>query len=198
MIDVENVFRRLSENRALGSPRRAFDVVLDASLEVGSAVVYATFVVALVFLPILTMSGVQGRIFEPLGMAYIFAIMASLAVALTLTPALCLMMPPGTDARAETAFVRRLKQRHQKLLEGASANPDLVIGGAAALCLLALGALPFFGGSFLPLLWEKTFVVHMATLPGTSLEESLRAGAEVTRALLQNERCAESRSRRAR
>src|SRR5713101_9628183 len=92
IIDVENVFRRLSENRALGSPRRAFDVVLDASLEVRSAVVYATFVVALVFLPILTMSGVQGRIFEPLGMAYIFAIMASLAVALTITPALCLMM----------------------------------------------------------------------------------------------------------
>ncbi len=186
IIDVENVFRRLSENRALPSPRRAFDVVLEASLEVRSAVVYATFVVALVFLPILTMSGVQGRIFEPLGMAYIFAIMASLAVALTLTPALCLLMLPGAEARTETAFVRRLKERHQKLLEGASANPDLVIGGAAALCLLAIGALPFFGGSFLPQLWEKTFIVHMATLPGTSLEESLRAGAEVTRALLQN------------
>ena len=189
IIDVENVFRRMSENRALGSPRRAFDVVLNASLEVRSAVVYATFVVALVFLPILTMSGVQGRIFEPLGMAYILAIMASLGVALTLTPALCLIMLPGAGARAETAetaFVRRLKERHQKLLEGASANPDLVIGGAAALCLLALGALPFFGGSFLPQLWEKTFVVHMATLPGTSLEESPRAGAEVTRALLED------------
>jgi Cu/Ag efflux pump CusA len=92
IIDAENVFRRLGENRALGHPRRAFDVVLDASLEVRSAVVYATFVVALVFLPILTMSGVQGRIFAPLGMAYIFAIIASLAVALTVTPALCLMM----------------------------------------------------------------------------------------------------------
>src|SRR6266404_1341558 len=126
IIDVENVFRRLSENRALGNPRRAFDVVLDASLEVRSAVVYATFVVALVFLPILTMSGVQGRIFEPLGLAYIFAIMASLAVALTLTPALCLMMLPRADARTETAFVRRLKERHQKLLEAASANPALV------------------------------------------------------------------------
>src|SRR5713101_4438507 len=186
IIDAENVFRRLNENRALGNPQRPFNVVLDASLEVRSAVVYATFVVALVFLPILTMSGVQGRIFAPLGMAYIFAIMASLAVALTVTPALCLIMLPRTDAPPETAFVRRLKARHRRLLEGASANPDLVIGGAAALCLLALGALPFFGGSFLPELREQTFVVHMAAVPGTSLAESLRAGAEVTRALLQN------------
>ncbi len=186
IIDAENVFRRLGENRALGNPRRAFDVVLDASLEVRSAVVYATFVVALVFLPILTMSGVQGRIFAPLGMAYIFAIMASLAVALTVTPALCLMMLPRADAPPETAFVRGLKARHRGLLEGASANPDLVIGGAAALCLLAIAALPFFGGSFLPELQEQTFVVHMAAVPGTSIEESLRAGAEVTRALLQN------------
>jgi CzcA family heavy metal efflux pump len=186
IIDAENVFRRLGENRAHSNPRRAFDVVLDASLEVRSAVVYATFVVALVFLPILTMSGVEGRIFAPLGMAYIFAIMASLAVALTVTPALCLMMLPRADAPPETAFVRRLKTRHRSLLEGASANPDLIIGGAAALCVLALGALPFFGGSFLPELREQTFVVHMAAVPGTSLEESLRAGAEVTRALLQN------------
>ncbi len=186
IIDAENVFRRLGENRALGNPRRAFDVVLSASLEVRSAVVYATFVVALVFLPIITMSGVQGRIFAPLGMAYIFAILASLAVAVTVTPALCLIMLPRADAAGETAFVRRLKQRHRRLLEGASANADLVIGGAAALILLAIGALPFFGGSFLPQLWEKTFVVHMASVPGTSIEESLRAGAEVTRALLQN------------
>jgi Cu/Ag efflux pump CusA len=122
-------------------------------------------------------------------MAYIFAIMASLAVALTVTPALCLMMLPRADAPPETAFVRRLKARHQRLLEGASANPDLVIGGAAMLCLLALGALPFFGGSFLSELREQreqTFVVHMAAVPGTSIEESLRAGTEVTRALLQN------------
>jgi CzcA family heavy metal efflux pump len=186
IIDAENVFRRLNENLALGNPRRAFDVVMAASLEVRSAVVYATFVVALVFLPILTMSGVQGRIFAPLGMAYIFAIMASLAVALSVTPALCLIMLPRPDAPPETAFVRRLKARHRRLLEGASANPDLVIGGAATLFLLALGALPFFGGSFLPELREQTFVVHIAAVPGTSLEESLRAGAEVTRALLQN------------
>ena len=186
IIDVENVFRRLNENRSLGSPRGALEVILQASLEVRSAVVYATFVVALVFLPVLTMSGVQGRIFAPLGWAYILAIMASLGVALTVTPALCLMMLRNAKAAPETAFVRSLKARHRRMLERASENPDLVIGGAAILCLLAIGALPFFGGSFLPALQERSFVLHMVAVPGTSLEESMRAGTKVTRALLQN------------
>ncbi|MBF6561116.1 MAG: efflux RND transporter permease subunit [Candidatus Binataceae bacterium] len=188
IIDVENVFRRLNENRALGSPQGVLDVILQASLEVRSAVVYATFIVALVFLPVLTMSGVQGRIFAPLGWAYILAIMASLAVALTVTPALCLMMLPNVEAAPETAFVRRLKMTHRRMLERASANPDLVLGGVAVLCLLAIGVLPFFSGSFLPELQERSFVLHMVAVPGTSLAESMRAGTEVTRALLQNPR----------
>ena len=186
IIDVENVFRRLNENRALGNPQSALEVILQASLEVRSAVVYATFVVALVFLPVLTMSGVQGRIFAPLGWAYILAIMASLAVALTVTPALCLMMLPNAEAAHETAFVRRLKSAHRRMLERASENPDLVLGGVAILCLIAIGTLPFFGGSFLPELQERSFVLHMVAVPGTSLAESMRAGSEVTRALLQN------------
>jgi len=186
IIDVENVFRRLNENRALAIPRSAFDVILDASLEVRSAVVYATFVVALVFLPVLTMSGVQGRIFAPLGWAYILAIMASLGVALTVTPALCLAMLPNAKAPPETAFLRRLKAAHRRMLERASVNPDLVIGGAIILCLLALGALPFFGGSFLPELQERSFVLHMVAVPGTSLEESMRTGKQVTHALMRN------------
>jgi len=186
IIDVENVFRRLNENRALGSPQGVLHVILQASLEVRSAVVYATFIVALVFLPVLTMSGVQGRIFAPLGWAYILAILASLAVALTVTPALCLMMLPNVEAAPETAFVRRLKMTHRRMLERASANPDLVLGGVAVLCLLAIGTLPFFGGSFLPELQERSFVLHMVAVPGTSLAESMRAGTAVTRALLQN------------
>ncbi|MGH7905456.1 MAG: efflux RND transporter permease subunit, partial [Candidatus Binataceae bacterium] len=186
IIDVENIFRRLNQNRGLANPRRSFDVILDASLEVRGAVVYATFVVALVFLPVLTMPGVQGRIFAPLGWAYILAIMASLLVALTVTPALCIALLSNAKAAPETAFVRKLKATHRRTLEWASANTDLVIGGTAVLCLLALGALPFFGGSFLPELQERDFTLHMAAVPGTSLLESMRAGAEVTRVLLQN------------
>src|SRR5712691_1044975 len=98
IIDVENIIRRLRENRSRPDPLPVFQVVLDASLEIRNSVVYATFVVALVFLPVLTMSGVQGRIFAPLGIAYICAIMASLAVALTVTPALCLIMLRRADA----------------------------------------------------------------------------------------------------
>ena len=186
IIDVENVFRRLGENRALGNPRRAFLVILDASLEVRSAVVYATFIVALVFLPVLTMSGVQGRIFAPLGFAYIFATLASLAVALTITPALCLFLLPNAQAAEETAFVRRVKAQHMNLLERISAHTVLVIGGAVALCVIAIAALPFFGGSFLPKFQERSFVVHMVGIPGTSLAESTRMGGEVTKALLKN------------
>ncbi|HUY25919.1 MAG TPA: efflux RND transporter permease subunit [Candidatus Binataceae bacterium] len=186
IIDVENVLRRLGENRALAAPRPAFEVILDASLEVRGAVVYATFIVALVFLPVLAMSGVQGRIFAPLGWAYILAIMASLAVALTLTPALCYAMLSEHRVGADTALVKRLKSMHRRALERASANPDIVIGGAAILCLLALGVLPFFGGSFLPELQERSFVLHMVAVPGTSLRESMRAGGEVTKVLLAN------------
>jgi CzcA family heavy metal efflux pump len=186
IIDVENVFRRLNENRARGNPRHAFNVILDASLEVRTAVVYATFVVALVFLPVLRMSGVQGRIFAPLGWSYILAIMASLAVALTVTPALCLVMLQRVETDEETRFVRRVKAVHAKLLEGAAASPRLVIAAAATLCILAGAALPFFGGSFLPQLQERSFVVHMAGIPGTSLGESMRIGAVVTNELMKN------------
>src|SRR5205814_8406462 len=92
IIDVENIFRRLRENARLGHPRSAAAVALSASLEVRSAVVYATFIVVLVFLPIFFLSGLQGRLFAPLGYAYVLAVMASLAVALTVTPALALFL----------------------------------------------------------------------------------------------------------
>jgi len=108
IIDVENIFRRLRQNRNRASPRPIFNVILDASLEVRSAVVYATFVVALVFFPVLSMTGVEGKIFAPLGIAYILAILASLGVSLTLTPALCAAMLPHAPSEVETRLVQRL------------------------------------------------------------------------------------------
>ncbi len=183
IIDVENIFRRLRENRASTNPRPAFDVMLDASLEVRGAVVYATFVVATVFFPVLRMSGVQGKIFAPLGIAYILAILASLGTALTLTPALCAVMLPGSTPETESRFVRRLKRIHRRWLEALLDRPLALAAGIGVLCLGAAATLPFFAGSFLPELQEDSFIVHMAGVPGTSILESMRMGREVTRAL---------------
>ncbi|MGH7781212.1 MAG: efflux RND transporter permease subunit [Candidatus Binataceae bacterium] len=186
IIDVENIFRRLRENRAGTNPRPVFNVILDASLEVRSAVVYATFVVALVFFPVLSMSGVEGKIFAPLAIAYILAILASLGVALTLTPALCAVMLPHATSEVETRFVRRLKQVHRRWLEVLLGRPRILVIAVGALCLLAAATLPFFGGSFLPELQENSFIVHMAGIPGTSIPESMRMGRAVSAALLRD------------
>lgn len=186
IIDVENIWRRLRENRALPQPRLLFDVVLDASLEVRSAVVYATFIVALVFLPVLTMSGVQGRLFAPLATSFILATMASLAVALTVTPALCLAMLARAKAVAEPRYIHWLKHHHRCWLEGVAKRPRQVIGLAVALCVGAAATLPFFGGAFLPEFREGHFILHMSAVPGTSIQESLRLGHEVMTELMKN------------
>jgi len=183
IIDVENILRRLRENRTSTNPRPLFDVMLGASLEVRSAVVYATFVVAVVFFPVLRMSGVQGKIFAPLGLAYILAILASLGVALTVTPALCALMLPRSASEIETRFVQRLKQLHRRWLEALLDRPRVLVAGIGVLCLGVAATLPLFGGSFLPELQENSFIVHMAGVPGTSIPESMRIGREVTRAL---------------
>src|SRR5205085_11618826 len=101
IIDVENILRRLRENATLAAPRPLWRVVLDASLEVNNSVVYATFIVAVVFLPVLTMSGLQGRFFAPLGVAFILSVLASLGVALTVTPAMCYVMLRKAGPHAE-------------------------------------------------------------------------------------------------
>ena len=187
IIDVENIRRRLRENHLRPDPRPVFQVVFDASLEVRSAVVYATFVVALVFLPVITMSGIQGRLFAPLGIAYILAILASLLVALTITPALCLVLLPKRARVDHTpSYVARFKRRYRQALERISKHPRAVLTTVAALCLIALAMLPFFGGAFLPELREGHFIVHMSAVPGTSLEQSLAVGREVTKELDKN------------
>jgi CzcA family heavy metal efflux pump len=189
IIDVENIFRRLRENRTSPTPLPVFEVVLDASLEVRSAVVYATWVVALVFLPVLTMSGLQGRLFAPLGIAYILAVLASLVVAVTVTPALSsALLSRGLRSAGEPRAMVALKAGYRRLLETVTARPRLVIGGALGLCGGALATLPFFGGAFLPELREGHFIVHMSAVPGTSLQESLRLGQRVTHELLRNPR----------
>ena len=185
VIDVENIFRRLRENRHLENPRPALRVVLDASMEVRSAVVYATFAVVLVFVPILTMTGVAGRLFAPLGMAYVLAILASLAVALTVTPAMCALLLGGRRLpEGEPPVVRWLRARYVPLLRRVEGHPRAVIAGVGVLTLAGLAVLPFLGGGFVPELKEGHFVVHMTAVPGTSLAESLRMGTRLSKLLL--------------
>ncbi len=184
VIDVENILRRLRENAAAGHPRSVFAVVLSASLEVRSAVVYATFAVILVFIPILTLSGVAGRLFAPLGIAYILSVLASLVVALTVTPALSMLFLGHRKIRTtEPPLVRWSKRHYISALARIERSPRLVMATVAILTILGIAALPFFSATFLPELREGHYIVHMQSVPGSSLEDSLRVGRDVTAAL---------------
>src|SRR5205085_10911866 len=136
IIDVENIVRRLRLNRTAARPEKPFWVVLNASLEVRSAVVYASLIVILVFLPVFFLEGLSGSFFRPLALAYVLAIGASLVVALTVTPALSLMLLPGaTDRHAESPLVRVLKAGYRAMLPGLSRMPIV----AVALLVAAFG-----------------------------------------------------------
>jgi len=187
IIDVENIFRRLRENAGLPNPRAAFRVVLDASLEVRSAVVFATFVVALVFLPILTMTGLQGRLFAPLGYSYLLAILASLAVATTVTPALSLMLLPraATSAR-EFWLLRQAREFYRTLLAFFSRHGFFVLVIPLVFLAAALAVAPTLQSAFLPEFREGHFVLHFSGVPGTSLGEMQRLGSRLSAELLAN------------
>lgn len=183
VIGVENVVRRLRENRRATVPRPEPRVVLDAFLEVRTAVAYATFAVLLVFFPVLALSGIAGRLFGPLGIAYIFAVIASLAVALTVTPALSMLLlvgRTGGHGLHEPPAVRWSRRYYQALLRRIGRFPKLVMTAAAAVTIAGAAMLPFFGGTFLPDLREGHLILHVSASPGTSLDESLRIGKLMT------------------
>jgi CzcA family heavy metal efflux pump len=190
IIDVENVVRRLRENTALPeeSRRPAMTVVFEASKEIRASIVFATFIIILVFLPLFFLSGVEGRLLEPLGFAYVVSLFASLVVALTVTPVLCLLSLPGSRTVREThepRLVRWLKDKYDPILQGALRDWKALVGGAVALFLVAAGALIGAGQAFLPDFNEGTLTISAVTLPGTSLEESDRLGRMVEEILLQ-------------
>lgn len=180
IIDTENIFRRLRENRLLQEPRPLYKVVFDASMEVRSSVVYATIIVVMVFLPLLTLSGVAGKMFAPLGYAYISAIMASLVVALTLTPALCYTMLGNAKLESEDPpLIRLIKKGYIRLLRRIEQHSRIIVGLVLLLVALGLGILPLFQSQFIPNLHEGHFILHMTAVPGTSEQESLRIGERV-------------------
>jgi CzcA family heavy metal efflux pump len=185
VIDVENIYRRLRANHAAAVPRPILEVILDASLEVRSAVVYATFAVILIFIPVITMSGLAGRIFAPLGEAYIWAVLASLAVALTLTPALCWVLLGGRElSPQDPPLLRGLKRVYRRMLLTVERRPRSVMAAVALLVICGAASVPFLSTSFLPRFREDHFTLSFWTVPGTSIDQSLRLGTRLTAALL--------------
>lgn len=191
IVDVENVLRRLRENAHLPreSQRSPLAVIFAASVEIRSSIVFATLIVTLVFLPLFFLSGIEGRLLQPLGTAYIVSLAASLVVAVTVTPALCALLLPQAKSvlkHGETRLVRLLKRYYEPLLEHVVDRPWVTGGVAAVLLLAALSYLPFAGESFLPEFNEGALTVEAWTLPGTSLADSDRLGREVELALMKH------------
>ncbi len=179
IVDVENVFRRLRENKNNPHPRPSLEVIYHASLEIRSSIIYATIIVALVFLPLFMLTGVEGRLLAPLGLAYITALVASLFVSLTVTPVLASYLLPKMKAMKEEKdgfLVRFLKKYDEKLLHWALRHPYKIMVGATLLFVLTMATLPFVGTSFLPEFNEGTLTVNVQANPGTSLSESNRIG----------------------
>ncbi|MGR9088539.1 MAG: efflux RND transporter permease subunit [Gammaproteobacteria bacterium] len=182
IIDTENIFRRLRENRLLANPAPAEEVVYNASLEVRGSVVHASFIVSLVFVPLLTLPGVAGRLFAPLGYSYILAILASLLVALTLTPSLCYALyVRESRVLIEPPLVLWITPFYRRCLVAVYQRFQWLVAGCLIVCLMGLLALANLKSQFLPELREGHFIVHTSSLPGTSLQETIRIGGQLTK-----------------
>lgn len=186
IVDVENVFRRLRENRQHPSPQPPLKVVYEASKEIRSSIVFATLIVILIFLPLFHLSGLEGRFFLPLGTAYILALLSSLLVSLTVTPVLCSYLLPQAKAMEQepSRFIRALQNMQSQLLKRTLAAPGKTCAGAGALFLLSLTLLPSLGSSFLPEIQEETVMVSVIAQPGTSLDASNALGKKAEEILL--------------
>jgi len=188
IIYVENVYRRIRQNVALpdAEKRSYFNVVKDASDEIRSPIAMATFIVIVVFVPFFFLSGVEGRMLIPLGLAYVVSIFASLIVAITVTPALCYYLLKHVSKKQErdTWLVRKLKKGYLPTLKFCLNNNNRIISIAGLMVVISMSVLPFMGRSFLPEFNEGTLNISVATVPGTSLEESDKIGKMVEDILL--------------
>ncbi|SRR5579884_1204064 len=226
IIDVENVFRRLRLNRALPYPEPVLRVIFKGSTEIRNSIVYATFIIIIAFFPVFLLSGLEGRIFTPLGIAFISSVLFSLLVAVTATPVLCYLllthkderslvkaeMPliqptigfvspespsgtpdnPGPDSEhkveRESALVGFLKRVYERALYQSLSHFYLVMGISLVLLFGAVAMVPFLGRSFLPQFREGNFIIALTTLPGTSLQESMRLGSLIQKDLADKSR----------
>ncbi len=206
IVDVENVFRRLKENWASPHPKPVLSVIYEASSEVRNSIVYATIIVILVFLPLFFLQGIEGKIFSPLGIAYITSIAASLVVSLTVTPALCSFLfgaekalkpvdlkfwkkgrrssQEDSGSAKESFLVRFLKMKDTRLLDWGLNHPRTVIGSAVMLIVTSISIVPFFGTEFLPEFNEGSYTVNLSLPAGTSLEQANKIGSIAEQQLL--------------
>ncbi len=181
IIGIENIMRRLRENALLAQPQPRLDVVREASLEVRAPVIYATAVVIAVFLPELFTSSVQGHFVGPLALAFIFAVLASLVVAMTSTPALCALFLRGQEPGTEAAWLRRLKSWQDAAVHRVGARFKLIATLLLIAAAAALATLPFLGGTFMPDFREGHFVMQVSSsITGTSLDEMLDLGKRIS------------------
>ena len=200
IIYVENAFRRLKENHHLppADRRPSLTVVYEASKEIRASIVNATLIIIVVFVPLFFLGGVEGRLLRPLGFAYVVSILASLAVAVTVTPVLCAYLLPSARAvqeESESRVVTWLKARYARVLETVLAHPKRVLWSATGALAVTLAALPFLGSAFLPEFNEGALTVSVVTVPGTSLDEANAIGRRVEQILLAN-RAVENTDRR--
>src|SRR6266403_2148491 len=181
IIGIENILRRLRENGLLAEPKPRLDVVREASLEVRGPVIYATAVVIAVFLPELFTSSVQGHFVGPLALAFIFAVVASLVVAMTSTPALCALFLRSHDAKPEARWLQRLKSWQKAAVHGVGAHFKVVAAVLLGMVVAAIAVLPFVGGTFMPDFKEGHFVLQVSSsITGTSLDEMLDVGKRIS------------------
>lgn len=178
IVDAENVYRRLRENKLLEKPRNALLVIYEASSEVRNSIVIATIIVCLVFVPLFSMGGIEGRLFAPLGISYIISLLASMVVSLTVTPVLCsyLLTKDHLLEHKDGMLVRTLKKWDRHLLEKSLNHPKMILGATLGLFLGAVALAGFIGRDFLPHFNEGTATITAVAAPGISLEESNKLG----------------------
>ena len=189
IIDVENTFRRLRENRRLpeGERQRDLPVVYDAAREIRAPIVKATVIISIVFVPLFFLSGVEGRMLQPLGFAYVVSILASLGVAVTVTPVLCSFLLPRAgvlDRQRESWLVEHLKGVYGRTLAVVLRHPTVVAIAAVPFVVVTIAFFPFLGRGFLPEFQEGTVTVSAVTVPGTGIVESDELGRLVERKML--------------
>jgi CzcA family heavy metal efflux pump len=185
IIDIENILRRLRENAAAITPRPRLDVIRDASLEIRSPVLYATLAVLIVFVPVLLVSGVTGNFIRPLALAFMLSVLASLIVALTVTPALCALLLTTKSARPEPDWIGMLKSLQARIIAGVDRGFAVIIPLLILAFVATLAWLPFLGGQFMPDFREGSFVIQVnSAVPGTSLSEMAALGERISRDIL--------------